>query len=139
MTINDTLIADGSKSNSKGNGMKEIEVTSLCSQIKWSPNNEMQSCHARSLINVINMIMRVIIANSLKLNKFTSAEQICDHLIMIRTATTVDSFRGTLVDFDPELNTIISICDSLCLQNGVLSKFEKNGEYFYKLNHTDYL
>jgi hypothetical protein len=137
MTIKDSLKNEVSNRNFKGNGMKAIEVTSLCSQMKWSLNSDMQNCHAKSLINVINMIMRLVIANSLKLNKFTSAEQICDHLIMIRTATSVDSFSGSLIDFDPELNTIISICDTLCLQNGVLSKFEKNGEYFYKLNHTD--
>jgi hypothetical protein len=86
-----------------------------------------------SLINQMNVMLDLIIMNTLEFNKLTSAGEIMEKLSFVHEET----FREQ--DFDWDTDTIENICQMLCSNNGILIKLVKNNVNYYKLNHKNYL
>jgi hypothetical protein len=75
----------------------------------------------------------LIIRNTLKFNKLTSSNEIYENLIAFQNIQIEESDSENAIDID----TIENICDTLCVNKGVLIKLKKNNECFYKLNITE--
>ena len=84
-----------------------------------------------SFISNINLILELIIKNTLKFNKLTSSDEIYDSLMSLTNNDNSDLNKN----YEMEVNWIESICDILCANNGILIKLQKKDECFYKLNN----
>ena len=101
---------------------------------RWPVRKEKLDGKLYSIINNINfLILELINRNTFKYKKLTSADEIYESLIIHKNAT----FTGLDIEIEIDVETIISICDALCSNKGVLIKLKKNDEYFYKLNYQE--
>jgi hypothetical protein len=99
-------------------------------KIRWSGNGEKASISTTSFLTPVNLILELVIRNTLKFNKLTSAEEIYEG-IMVRTEGDTEYEREEKID----INSIENICEVLCRNSGVLLKLERNGKRYYKLNY----
>jgi hypothetical protein len=111
--------------------MESITFVPTYKKIKSSSLGKKLMVKEYSLINNINIILELIIRNTLKFNKLTSTDEIYDNLTGLHDNTVSDLERESEAD----INTIEKICDIFCENNGVLIKLKKNDECFYKLNY----
>lgn len=101
---------------------------------RWPVRKEKLDGKLYSVINNINfLILELIIRNTLNYNKLTSADEIYENLTVCKNAT----FTGLDIEIEIDVDSIISICDALCSNKGVLIKLKKNDECFYKLNYQE--
>lgn len=113
--------------------MEQITITPTAKKVNWSPRETKLTDKSYSLISHINFILEQIIINTLQYNKLTSADEIFERLITVRNETVPE------VEIDIDLDTVENICQSLCMNNGVLISLIKNNMSYYKLNHKNYM
>jgi len=87
-----------------------------------------------SLINQMNVMLELIIMNTLEFNKLTSAGEIMEKLTFIYEESNENEF-----EMDIDIDTIENICQLLCNSNGLLIKLVKNNVNYYKLNTKNYM
>ena len=83
-----------------------------------------------AIISDFNIILELVIRNTLKYNKLTSVDEILDSIAF----QNVEKKPGTVPEYGIDINSIKNLCDALCVNNGVLIKFEKQGMSYFKLN-----
>lgn len=115
--------------------MEPITITPTTKKINWSPRETKLTDKSYSLISHINFILEQIIINTLQYNKLTSADEIFEKLITVHNETVPE----LEIDIDLDLDTVENICQSLCMNNGVLITLIKNNMSYYKLNHKNYM
>jgi hypothetical protein len=107
--------------------------------IKFIPNyNRNRNTFGRNMLNYgkaaiisdFNIILELVIRNTLKFNKLTSADEIFDSVAFHN----IEKTPGTKQEYEIDINSIKNLCDALCVNNGVLIKFEKKGMSYFKLN-----
>lgn len=114
--------------------METLSIKTDCNRIKWQERGQNLNCRSSSLIHNINLILELIIRNTLKYNKFTSAEEVFEYVLTLHGGNAFQNSDQELeLVLDKEI--IVSLCNSLCAHNGVLRKLEKNDESFYRLNY----
>jgi hypothetical protein len=79
--------------------------------------------YAYKLINNVDQILETVISNTLKYNKFTTVEEIYDN----QSIKNIDKF------------TIESICEALCLNEGLLIKIINGHKIGYRLHSKIYV
>jgi hypothetical protein len=113
--------------------METIKFTVNKARYHRNMNNKKLNLNEIRLIKIVNLIMEVIMTNSLKFNKLTSAEEIHERL----SASSNEDIPDQNTNKYPDLDSIKYICDAFCVEKGVLIKLEKNNESFYKLNYLE--
>jgi hypothetical protein len=83
-----------------------------------------------SLISDINLILELVIRNSLKFNKLTSADEIFNTIALVKD----ERISGIESELESGAMSMIDLCNALSENNGILLKLEKNGEIYFKLN-----
>jgi hypothetical protein len=86
-----------------------------------------------SLISDINLILELVIRNTLKFNKLTSADEIFNTIALVKN----ERISGIESELDSGAISMINLCNALSENNGILLKFEKNGEIYFKLNFNE--
>jgi hypothetical protein len=89
--------------------------------------------NARPIFGKINFILSMVMRNTLKFNKLTSADEITEHFIALYDES--DRKPGFFLDHD----AVENICDILSKDIGILLKLRKNDKSYYKLNFKNYL
>ena len=112
--------------------METITIAPASQKLKWG-GREKLSKEAYDLIAHINIILELIIINTLQYNKLTIAEEILEKLVSVQFE------KDPKMEIDADLETIDNICNALCAENGVLVKLVKNNTNYYKLNHKKYM
>ncbi len=112
--------------------MVSITFIPTSSRIKYSANLEKKlSGKDYSLIRNINLILELIISNTLRYNKLTSTDEIYENLKTFQNSNV--PYEEKEVELD--VNSIENICNIFCEGKGVLIKLKRNNECFYKLNN----
>jgi hypothetical protein len=112
--------------------METITIAPASQKLKWGEREKL-SKEAYDLIAHINIILELIIINTLQYNKLTIAEEILEKLVSVQFE------KDPKMEIDADLETIDHICNALCTENGVLVKLVKNNTNYYKLNHKKYM
>jgi len=124
--------------NTKADKPENPGVLKVCTQFSISGKSGDKKCKAESLLRSINLILQLIISNSISLNKFTSPAEISEHLQILtyenKNETDSESENYPVTDIDG----IRIICETLCIGHGVLIKIKKNDTWYYKLNYQNY-
>ena len=63
--------------------METLSIKTDCNRIKWQERGQNLNCRSSSLIHNINLILELIIRNTLKYNKFTSAEEVFEYVLTL--------------------------------------------------------
>lgn len=113
--------------------METITFVPNCNKTRKSGDEKKLSSRESSFIANINLILELIIGNTLMFNKLTSAEDICKGISFL----TAERSPGPGSDREFDTSQIETLCDALCLKNGILIKLERNGKSYYKLNHLE--
>ncbi len=113
--------------------MESITIAPASKKINWVGHEKKLNKEAYDLIWQINIILELIIINTLQYNKLTIGEEILEKLV------SVSYEKDPKMEFDIDLETIDNICNALCVDNGVLIKLVKNDTSYYKLNHKKYM
>ncbi len=113
--------------------MEEITITRTAKKIKWPVREKKLTENSYSLINRINIILELIIINTLQFNKLTSVEEIFEKLVTVQNENNPD------MAIDIDLDAVENICQALCMNNGVLINLVKNNTCYFKLNHKNYM
>lgn len=113
--------------------MGSINDTPAYKGINWSRRLNKLNAKEYSLIGNVNIILEVIIKNTLKFNKLTSAEEIYEDMISVQNDKVLEIESNKKVD----ITSIENLCEALCMNNGVLIKLETNGKSYYKLNYKE--
>jgi hypothetical protein len=111
--------------------METITFIPTQNKIRWNGPGRKLNGKLYSIISNVNNILELIIRNTLKFNKLTSSDEICEYLFILRNGSVTDQN----IDLDAE--SIENICNTLCLNKGVLIKLKKNNQSFYKLNYKE--
>ena len=113
--------------------MEIMTIAPASQKIKWAVHEKKLSKEAYDLIGQINIILELIIINTLQYNKLTIAEEILEKLVSVYYD------KDPKMEIDTDLEKIDNICNALCRENGVLIKLVKNSTNYYKLNHKKYM
>jgi len=113
--------------------MEIMTIAPASQKIKWGGHEKKLNKEAYDLIGQINIILELIIINTLQYNKLTIAEEILEKLVSVQFE------KDPKMEIDADLDTIDNICNALCAENGVLVKLVKNNTNYYKLNHKKYM
>lgn len=113
--------------------METITFKPAYSSIKHAGRGPKLTGHDFSLINNISLILELIIRNTLKFNKLTSADEIYEDMAYLQNYGAPESESGGKLD----IKSIESICEVLCVKNGILIKLEKNLKVYYKLKYKE--
>lgn len=115
--------------------MDPITLTSRTQRTKLLGTKRILSDKEYSLINQLNVLLELVIMNTLEFNKLTSAGEIMEKLAYEYEEKNIDND----FDFDMDIDTVENICQLLCNNNGLLIKLVKNNVNYYKLNHKNYM
>jgi hypothetical protein len=113
--------------------MESMTLTPVSKRVKWIEGEKKLNVEAYELINHINIMLELIIVNTLQFNKLTQADEILEKLLAVYYET------ETQADLNINIETIDNICNALCENNGVLVKLVKKNINYYKLNHKNYM
>ena len=109
--------------------MDPITLTPTAMRTNLLERKRILSDNEYSLISQINVMLELVIMNTLEFNKLTSTQEILDKLIYVHENTPDQ-------DFGMDIDTIENICQLLCMNHGILIKLVKNDVNYYKLNHN---
>jgi hypothetical protein len=115
--------------------MDPITLTKHTKRSRLLGTKRVLSVKEYSLINQLNVILELIIMNTLEFNKLTSTGEIMEKLTFIY----VESINENEFELDIDIDTIEDICQLLCNNNGLLIKLVKNNVNYYKLNTKNYM
>ena len=113
--------------------MDTITIVPASQMINWAGREKKLNKEAYDLIGQINIILELIIINTLQYNKLTIGEEILEKLVSVYFE------KDPKIEIDIDLEMIDNICNALCMDNGVLIKLVKNNTSYYKLNHKKYM
>jgi hypothetical protein len=113
--------------------MGSIKFIPTQKRIRWPGRGKILNNKTYALIANINFILEMIIRNTIKFNKLTSADEIYENLMSVLS----NGAANPAVVYEMDVITIIDICDALCGEKGVLIKLKKNDESLYRLNYHE--